>query len=228
MKTSNKLLIGLLSTIFFVIMAFFLDIRVFGEKWRERSAETKTENFPLEDFKHIEIEKLKSIKISPSEANRIQFATYNDTTEFGINYVIENDTLKISGKSSIKFRGSYTLFTKSNIESIAVKDSKIRLSGLDQDSIFLNIVDGEISSLARSDSDISIFKKARISGINSTIRFWDAKIEILELNIEKSRAEFRKDINHVNASIRSNSQLHLKNVEKLEIVKDKESRIYMR
>lgn len=228
MKTSNKILIGLLSTILFVIMAFFFDIRVFGEHRNERRAIAKTENLSVGNFKHIEIENLKSIKIAPSDTNNIQFISFNDTTKLNISYVVENDTLKITGKRSTAFKGSYTLYANSNIESITVKDSKIRLSGLDQDRIYLNVVDGEVSYKRNSENESSGFKKTKIKGINSRIYFWDAEIDTLEIDIEKSRAEFRKNINTVNASVKSNSQLHLKNVEKLKLVKDADSRIYMR
>ncbi len=228
MKTSNKILIGLLSTILFVMMAFILDIRIFGEHSSERFTEAKSENLPLEDFRHVVIENLRNIKISPSESNHIYFVTYNDTTTINISYAVENDTLKISRTPSSSDQRSYTLYTSTTIESISTKDSKIRLSGFNQDSIYLNISGGEISSLERNDSDFSNFKKVKITGLNSRIYFWDVEIDTLEIDIEKSRAEFRKDINTVNASVKSKSQLHLKNVEKLELVKDADSRIYMR
>lgn len=229
MKTSNKLLIGLLSTILLVISAMFLEIRVFGEHRSERFVESKSEKLPIDDFKHVAIENTKSIEIATTtESNHIHFVSYDDSTEINIKYVVENDTLKISAKGSRTTKGSYTLHTNSNIESISIKGTKIRLSGLHQDSIYFKVSDGEINANSSSKSQVSNFKHAKIWGLNSKIYFWDSKIDDLELEIENSRAEFRKDMNSVNATIKSKSQLHLNNLEKLELVKDKESRIYVR
>jgi hypothetical protein len=206
----------------------FLEIRVFGENRSERFTEAKSENLPLGDFKHVVIDNLRNIKISPSETNHIHFVAYHDTTNINISYVVENDTLKISGIASSPRNSSYTLYAAATIESISVNNSYIKISGLDQDSICLKVLESEVSTSRSSEKDVSNFKIAKIMGLNSKIYLWDAKIDDLALEIENSRAEFRMDINTVNATIKSKSQLHLKNVEKLELVKDEDSRIFMR
>lgn len=228
MKTSNKILIGLLSTILFVMMAFMLDIRVFGEHRSERMTERKSKNLPVGDFKHIKIDNLRSIKISPSETNHIHFVAYNDTTTVNISFVVENDTLIIAGTRSSSGHPSYTLYASSKIESISANKSNIRISGLHQDRIQLKVTDGEINSFGSKENEFSHFKSANIIELNSRINFHNAKFDTLALDMVNSNAGFSKDINTVNASIKSKSQLHLKNVEKLELVKDKTSRIYMR
>lgn len=227
MKTSSKILIGLLSTILIVMMAFFIDIRVFGEHRSERMNERKTENFPVGDFKHVHVDDFKSFKIIHSDKKYIEIVVFNDTTDVKLDYSINNDTLIIIGNSLPSF-ASYTLFTNEEIESILANNSKIRISGFNQECISINVIDGSIGSIGSKKGEFSNFDKAVISGLNSWIKMWDDKIDSLEINIENSKAEFRKEVNTVNASIKSESQLNLKNVEKLELTKDKTSRIYIR
>lgn len=227
MKTSNKILIGLLSTILFVMMAIFLDIRVFGEHRTERYANAKTESLPIEDYHHVVIDNLNSISISPSETNHIEYRSFNDTTKLNISYVVENDTLKIKGNAS-RSLASYSLFAKSTIESISVNKSNIRISAFQQDRIHFSVIDGEINSFGSNENEYSHFTKADIIELNSRINFHNIKVDTLELDMENSNAGFSREISKVSASIRSKSQLHLKNAEKLELVKDKTSRIYMR
>lgn len=210
------------------MIAVFLDIRVFGEHKSERRAEAKGENLSVGEFKHVEIDNLASINISPSETNHIHFVAYNDTTNSNITYRVENDTLKISGNRSHSSGRSYTLYASSAIESISVNKSNIRISGLQQDRIQLKVTDGEINSFGSNEKEFSHFKSANIIELNSRINFHNTKFDTLAIDMVNSNAGFSKDINTVNASIKSNSQLHLKNIERLELVKDIDSRIYMR
>ena len=140
MKTSSKILIGILSTILIVMIAFFMDIRVFGEHRSLRVDASITEDIHIGDFKHVQVDHFKSLKIADSDRNYIQFVIFNDTTIVNIEYAIENDTLKINGESLPSFVGC-TLFTNSKIESIDVTNSQINISGLNQDSIHLHVSD---------------------------------------------------------------------------------------
>jgi len=235
MKTSNKILIGLLSTIFFVMMAFFLDIRVFGER---RSWDNKpiTKDIPVGEFAHINVDKFKTLKIVRSDKNYFQTTIYSKHTNIKFDFSLENDTLNIFENSyttpdSVKlprFNYSITLFTNCNIQSITSSKSQIRISGLEQDSIRMSVSNGVINSFGRNGNESSHFKKAKIAEYNSRINFRDIKVDTLEIQLENSNAEFRKDIYKVLAKIKSKSTLSLKDVEKLKLEKDENSRIYIR
>lgn len=228
MKTSSKILTGLLSTIFIVIVAIFVDIRVFGKHKSERYfVETRKEKYQLEDFTHLYVDEFKSLKIVYSDKNYIEAVILYDSINVNINYSIHHDTLKINGNSLPSF-SSFTLYTNSPIESISVMKSNLRISGFSQDNIYMKIVDGGISNFGNSEKAISYFKHAEISELNSKINFYNTRIDTLELDMENSNAQFNEDIGNVNASIKSNSKLHLKNAERLDLEKDKDSRIYMR
>ena len=227
MKISNKILIGFLSTIFIVMAAMFLHVRVFGERKSERFKVSKTENLPIGEFSHVQIDNIESLQISPSETNHIHFIAYNDTTKIGIKYTIENDTLKIADDEPSS-RSSYVLYAKSKIESITVANCNIRITGINQDSIQLKVTDGEINSFGSNENEFSHFRMAKITELNSRINFHNIKVDMLEIQLNNSNAGFSKDIEMVQASIKSKSTLNLKDVEKLELEKDENSRIYLR
>ncbi len=225
MKTSSKILIGLLSTILIVIVVFLLDIRFFGEHRSSQTDNYKTTDIAISNFKHLLVDQFKFLKIAKSDSNYIQFVVFNDTTIVNFEYAIENDTLKINGELLPSFSG-YTLFTNSEIESIVVLNSQINFSGLNQNNIRINLTDGKINS--HGNSIKSYFKNASISLLNSRLIFNNIKVDTIELTMENSNAEFGKDINSLNASVDSQSELILKYVSKLELVRDKKSKVYMR
>ena len=225
MKTSSKILTGLLSTIFIVILAIIFDFRVFGEHRSDRADTSKTEDILIGDFKHVRLDHFKSLKIAHSDRNYIQYVVFNDTVVVNIKYTIENDTLKINGES-LKSFASYTLFTNSKIKSIGVTHSQINISGLSQDNIHLHLSDGEINSYGSSIK--SHFKNATITQVNSRLFFNKIKVDTVELTMENSNARFGKDINSLKASVDSLSRLDLKYVSKLKLIRDKNSKVYMR
>ena len=225
MKTSSKILTGVLSTILIVILAIIFDFRVFGERRDERFSISKSEEIPLGSYKHVYVDHFKSLKITNSDSSYIEYVIFNDTTIVNIAYAIDNDTLKINGESLPSF-ASYTLFTNSTIESISVINSQINISGLNQDNIHLHLSDGEINSYGSSIK--SHFKNTRITQVNSRLYFHKIKVDTVELTMENSNARFGKDINSLKASVDSKSELNLKYVSRLELIRDKNSKVYMR
>jgi len=224
MKTSSKILIGLLSTIFLIMSAMFIEVRLFGLHGDERFTKTFTTDFPLESFSHVVIENSGSINISQGDKNKIEFVAYNDTAQSTIQYKMSGDTLKISRSHSPQF-SNYTLYTSSAIASISVKDSDIRLTGINQDSMNIYMENGQISSYGNPE-ERSCLKSLKIIQANSRLQFDNMKIDALDIEMEKSNARFGQEIAHVNASILSESELSMKEVEKLELKKDKSSQIH--
>ena len=136
MKTSNKLLIVLVSLIFIITSAVFIDIRVFGTHRSVDNRPKKTYNENLGNYKHLVVENVRYFEIKPSEQNHLNFTLYNDTIEWGMNYQVVNDTLMISGKKEAK-NSSYWLYSASDIESISVINSTMELSGINYNNLVL-------------------------------------------------------------------------------------------
>ena len=224
MKTSSKILIGMLSTIFLIMSAMFIDVRLFGLHGDERFTKTFTTDFPLESFSHVLIENSGSINISQEDKNNIEFVAFSDTARSTILYKMSGDTLKISRSHSPQF-SNYTLYTSSAIASISVKDSDIRLTKISQDSMKIYVKNGEISSYGNLE-ERSYFKSLKIIQANSRVQFENVKIDDLSIDLDKSNARFGQEIAHVRASIQSESELSMKEVETLELKKDKSSRIH--
>lgn len=228
MKTSNKILLGLLTTIFLFITAAFIDIRVFGVHRSERNIIKKTHTIDLGNYKYLKTKNINSLEIRPSANNHVNFIAYNDTVEFAIDYRIENDTLFLISKKSLQFYTHYSLYTQSEIKSILALDSKIELKGLKQDEIFMMIDGGEANSWGSDSLMTSIFKKLSVIQVNSRTNFRNIKVDTLEIGLVNSRANFDNDILWLNADIKDQSNLELRNVIEAKFQKDKKSRIYMR
>jgi len=230
MKTSSKILIGLLGTILLIIAAFQLDVRVFGEHRSHRFAISKTENYPIGNFKYVKLDRLKNFKFEYSDSNSIQFVAYNDSIAFDIEYKINNDTLEIVGSNLYTwYTYNYTLYTNSEIEYLQSIDSKVDFSGFNQDKIKFNVSDSEISSSYGGKTEkFSHFKNAKIIQLNSKISFHSVSIDTLDIIMNNSNARISKDIKMVAASIKSNSTLDLDNTNRLNFEKDISSRIRMR
>ena len=226
MKTSNKILIGFVATIFIVITAAFIDIRVFGVHRSVDNRTKKTYNFDLGQYKYLKVDNVPSLEIRPSSTNHLNFIAYGDTLDLNIEFRVENDTLFLLGSKN-NYR-HFSLYTESEFESIISVNSKIEFKGLHQDSIKLYLDKGEINSWGKDASRMSTFGKVYIHQENSRLNFHNLKVDTVVITMNKSKAGFSRDINFVQASIKNNSNLDLKNAAQLIMEKDNGSRIYMR
>lgn len=232
MKTSNKILIGLLTTIFLTITAAFIDIRVFGVHRSERKIVKHEENFPLQRFRHISFEGQRKNKVTPyinikhSDKNLIKIENYADTMVYSFAHQIINDTLKIICLIDKPFMHSFTLYANSNIESISTEGTNIEINGLRQDSIKLYLNHGEIQSWGKDSTKLSKFKKLKVEQINARLNLHNLQVDTLEIDMVKSKAGFVNDIMLLNAKVKDQSNLQLRNVSEVKFTKDDSSKIY--
>lgn len=227
MKTSNKIFIGLLTTIFMVIMAIFIDIRVFGIHRSERFASAKTENISIGDFHHLRVEGSFRLNVAPSDKNLIQFQHFSDTIKSFINHKVVDDTLIITGQKSEIFY-VYTLLCLNQIKSITLNSSSLQLDGIVQDSIVFNIKDGEVNGYRSNERKDSHFKMAKFSMRDSRINLYSIRVDTLVMDMLLSNARIETDVQKIHASLKSDSELNLRKVSSLDIDKDESStlRIY--
>lgn len=223
MKISNKILVGLLATIFLTITAAFIDIRVFGVHRSENNRVKKTENINLGNYKYVKVLNIPSLEIRPSEHNHLNFIAYNDSTEFAIDHRIENDTLFLIGKKD--YYSHYSLYTQSDIEFISSKDSKIEFNSLKQNKMNMILDGGEVYCWNGDTTRLSKFGRLKIDQINSRSNLHNVKTDTLDINLVKSKASFVKEILVLNASVKDKSNLHLRNVSDVKFIKDKSSKV---
>ncbi len=224
MKTSSKLLIGLLTAILMVMSAIFIDIRVFGLHGDERFTKNFSEDFPLENFSHVIIENVPMVEIDRAERNYIRFETIMDTLKSAIQYHIVGDTLKITGVQPIHY-SYYRLFTNAVIESLTIKGSEVRFLALNQDNLMVEVVNGSLNSYGSDSIKFSHLKYLSLNQVNSSLNLENIKIDSLDIEMQQSNSRFSMEIEHINARLQSESELNLQDAEHLNLEKDKSSRV---
>lgn len=222
MKTSSKILVGLLATIFLIITTIFLDIRLSGQP-HDTIEKTFKEDFLLGQFDHVLIENLGHLILVKDDHSFIKSVSISDTIKPAIVYKIVNDTLKLTG---IKQNGvSYILHIDSKVKSFTLIDSKLSIAYIDQDTIDIKLYRSEINDYARKDWEISHFKFASISQQDSRVDLNKSIIDTLEIEMQKSTARFGKEIKMVQARLNEKSELNIRNFQYLDLQKDQNSRI---
>jgi hypothetical protein len=223
MKTSNKLLITLISLIFIITSAIFLDIRVFGTHRSENNPVTKAFNKTIGDYRYLVVEGVRYLEIRPSDGNHISYTLYNDTTgtSVGMTYRIVNDTLIIADETTTGFSNSYSLYTSSTIESILVKEAKVELSGLDYDHLSIEVINGEVENYRNASKVKNLSLSQRMSEVNLV----NSEVDTLSLELVSSKARFNKKIEKITAALSVESELNVKNLSDINLKKDETSRL---
>ena len=233
MKTSSKLLIALVSAIFAVTIAMFIDVRVFGthrSNWPGLTAKHE-KKFNLGEFKHIRFsqdissDRKHSISIIPSDSNFLKYSFFSDSLVFAFQHEINGDTLVIKNIEENNFKYNYELFTNQHLESISVDGTKLRLGGLEQDSINLKIRNGEIySHKNRAGNNIRI-KTLMADQQDARLNLYGADIDFFQVNMIRSTATLDDEVNMLDAIMKEKSNLRVKNFADLRLKKDTGSRL---
>lgn len=233
MKTSSKLLIALISGIFVVTIAMFIDVRVFGIHIsnRPRIKANHEKIFNLGEYKHIRFsqdirsERKHSISIIQSDSNFLKYSFFSDSLLFDFQHEVKGDTLVIRNIEETGFRYNYELFTNQHLESISVDGTRLRLGSLEQDSIYLKIRNGEIySHKNRSGNNIRI-KTLMADQQDARLNLYGADIDFFHVNMVRSTATLEDEISMLDATMKENSNLSVKNFTDLRLKKDTGSRL---
>jgi hypothetical protein len=233
MKTSSKLLIALISAIFAVTIAMFIDVRVFGthrSNWSGITANHE-KKINLGEFKHIRFsqdnssDRKHSISIIPSDSNFLKYSFFSDSLVFTFQHEIKGDTLVIRNIEESDFRYTYELFTNQHLESISVDGTRLRLGGLEQDSIYLKIRDGEIYSRKNREGSLIKFKTLIADQQDAKLNLYGADIDFFHINMIRSTATLEDEINILDATMKENSDLRVQNFADLRLKKDTGSRL---
>lgn len=227
------MLVALVSAIFAVTIAMFIDVRVFGTHISNMPGITADHEkiFNLGEFEHIRFsqdirsDRKHSISIIQSDSNFLKYSFFSDSLVFAFQHEIKGDTLVIRNIEENDFRYNYELFTNQHLESISVDGTRLRLGGLAQDSIYLKIRDGEIySHKNRAENNIRI-KTLMADQQDARLNLYGADIDYFQVNMIRSTATLDDEINMLDATMKENSNLSVKNFADLRLKKDTGSRL---
>lgn len=233
MKTSSKLLIALISGIFVVTIAMFIDVRVFGTHISNMPRLTANHEkiFNLGEFKHIRFsqdirsDRKHSISIIQSDSNFLKYSFFSDSLIFSFQHEIKGDTLVIRNIEENDFRYTYELFTNQHLESISVDGTRLKLGGLEQDSIYLKIRDGEIYSHKNHAGSTVKIKTLISDQQDASLNLYGANIDFFHVDMIRSMARIEDEVSMLNATMKENSNLSVKNFADLRLKKDTSSRL---
>ncbi len=227
MKTSNKLLIGLILCICLYTIAAFAEIRIMGWPNGEITRVDHTTN--LSDFSYIKINNIRTkglerrnqanIKLTEKPCIKVQTFEGDEIPE--LKYHMEADTLVIDqfqnvGRSKLEIN-----VNKQSLKRIIAKNSEVHIFGhIDSLALTLNTSQLNWRSLEKT---LNI-KNLQVSSHNSFLQTYGVDIENLEVDNTKSFFRIIGNIQNLKGSI-INTQLYLKQVANMNISKDALSKI---
>jgi hypothetical protein len=231
MKTSKKLLITLISSIFAVTIAMFIDLRVFGVHRSEVFIPTHEKTFELREFEHLRFSqqyhsgRKPNIRLIKSDSNMLKYSLFSDTVVNPFQHAIQGDTFVILSNQEIRYRYTFELFTNQTLKSISVEGAKLGLGGLEQDSICLKIMDGEIYSYKNSGLTSVRIKYVMADQKDATLNLHDTNVDFFHVNMIRSKARLYDDVINLEARIKENSELRVNNFTDVRLSKDASSKL---
>jgi hypothetical protein len=231
MKTSKKLLITLISGIFAVTIAMFIDLRVFGVHRSEVFIPTHEKKFELRDFEHVRFfgeypsGRKPNIRLIRSDSNMLKYSLFSDTLIYPFQHTFHGDTLVIVSNQEIKYRYTYELFTNQTLQSISVESARLGIGGLEQDSIHMAIRDGGIYSNKHRKLSPSSIKHVIADQQDATLNLHDTDVDFFNVNMIRSKTRLYDKVNILEANIKDSSELIVKNFVDLSLTKDATSKL---
>jgi len=231
MKTSKKLLITLISSIFAVTIAMFIDLRVFGVHRSEVFTASHEKTFELHDFEHIRFSgkftsgRKPNIRLIRSDSNMLKYSFFSDSLVYPFQHEFHGDTLVIKSIDKIIYQYTYELFTNQTLKSISVESAKLGIGGLEQDSIYMAIRDGDIYSNKHSKLSPSSIKHLIADQQDATLNLHDTNVDFFNVNMIRSKARLYYEVKRLKANIKDSSNLIVKNFMDLSLTKDATSKL---
>lgn len=233
MKTSKKLLITLITSIFAVTIAMFIDLRVFGIHRSEIFTARHEKTFELRDFEHVRFfgeypsGRKPNIRLIRSDSNMLKYSLFYDSLVYPFQHAFHGDTLVIVSNQEIKFRYTFELFTNRTVKSILVEEAELGLGGLEQDSICLKIRDGEIYSYKNSGPGTVRIKHVMADQQDARLYLQNINIDFFNAKMIRSNARLNDEVINLQASIKQNSELSVKNFTDISLSKDASSKLHV-
>ncbi len=220
MKTSNRLLLGILTAIVVYFSVAFVELRVKGDYGRTTY---NTDSVALPVFNHLVIKGLEQqVYIEKSDAPMITTRTIRENPMDELDYVLEGDTLIINSLGlRTDDQGKFTILTGSDIRSLRSVGSYYHLTGFDFDSLSVQ-QEGGRGGITNCDN---------LAHLNLSVKWqgefdaWDLPLESVNLNMVEGNVELRSPINTLSGSMKDNSYLRLSDVLSFQFQKDASSNL---
>jgi hypothetical protein len=231
MKTSNKVLIGLLTTIFLTINAVFIDIRVFGVHRDERVTPTFEQTFRLENFTNLKFvnmtrnQRKPTLEIFRSDSSYIRFVAFRDKITYQFSHGISGDTLEINSTKNMEYMYKLELHLANDLNSITLFGANMRFDGIKQGKIKAFLENSKLYSSGTSNEAASSFEIIEANLKNSKINFYNTSVDTLRIAMRSSQARIDKVIDRVEATLHNQSTLSVKNLPDIQLQKDSSSKL---
>lgn len=223
LKTSNKLLLSYVASLFVLIAAFmvfgFTNVKNLPES--RFTANVEFENEAMDEFKVLHISGNASLHIDKGDAFEIIRANYpNDTLQISTDYFIRNDTCFVT-QWERKWM-NHAVMKVATIETVIVENSsKLFIGDFKQDRLTVFLDSGKLETSQKSFS-VDQIEITASGGANARLH---GSINNLQLEAESSQIYVYDYLESVSGAIKHDSRLELhKSVGKLDFEKSKDSR----
>ena len=148
MKTSKIIFVYLLSAIAVIILAMFIDLRIYGRRDNEISADFKVKKHELKFFKVLYITNSMNVTLVKNDSSYLEVTSLKDSIAPRVNFSLKEDTLRIldfEKKSHHNF--SIRIHTGDSLRRILLRNADFTIEhfnikaltlDLSQSSIWLN------------------------------------------------------------------------------------------
>jgi hypothetical protein len=238
MKTSNKILTTFLSIIAIYFLVFALDLRLLGEHRSDRKGpEYEIHRIEMSDFEYLKLENVKNLTITPalnntsyveirylSDTSKREYLSQSMLDEFQPTFYGDTIVLSRQADSQPHF-GKVIVFIPDSTSGIIATNSSFRLLTFHTGDLDLVLDNSQLNG-----SGISLIDRLNITASNnSNINAYDKYlVDTLNISLENSTANFNKPIKQLLARVDSKSNLHLMQVDDIQIKKEKGSKVYFR
>jgi hypothetical protein len=198
MRTSKKIFI-----VFFSLLGLFLLSLLIQIDPNKQEIKLEEKDITLPPFKHLVLLNSQDVEIQKGYSNSAWGFVNVDTLDFLPKYELKNDTLVLNWSQSDN--NQRKTITCTNLKTISVENSRIRITNFMSDSLYLDAQKGIISFYASSNIDYLQIELAQ----NSYLSFEGTNVKTLEINLSQSDALFSLSQNDtLKATMQNQSNLN--------------------
>lgn len=220
MKTSNRLLFGLLAAIVIYFSLAFVELRLKGD-YNHRTYNTDSVSLPT--YSHLVIKGLdQRVYIKPGNSPKITTRTVRENAFGAVDYQMKGDTLVINDLGLERNdQGQFTIYSPGTLKSLTSVDSYYQLHDYRVDSLVIEQHGGQgsIQNL-RGLNHLALTVKW-----NGEFDVFESRTESVDLYVDQGNVEFRSPINSLTGSMVNDGYLSLYGVQNFNFKKDETSRL---
>lgn len=220
MKTSNRILLGMMAAIVFYVTAAFVELRFKGDSHPKSHA---VETAPIPAFSHLVINGMSQhVEINYTDSASFEWMSASGISIEAIDFEMKGDTLIMNGLITDENQHMFfAINTGPEFRSLNSLGSSYTIKDFDQDSLLINQQGGRgIVSDARNLAHLDLTVEDR-----GEFDIYDRSLESVNLHMVNSNVEMRSPVATLNGSMEQNSYLSLSGVQSFQFRKDASSRL---